>query len=364
MLKSLLLLAPLLLSTSASAEKPTLKPGDAAPALTVKQWVKGEPIKGFEKGQVYVVEFWATWCGPCKVSIPHLTELQEKHKDVKFIGVSVWEREVDQSKVAPFVEQMGDKMAYRVAMDDIPEGQKNRDGAMSKNWMAASGAGGIPTAFIVDKTGHVAWIGHPMKMEESLEQIIAGTWDLAAYQKKHAEESAIAEVSNELNQKVGKALNGKTKDFPGALAALDEAFAKTPKLEERFGFTKFRVLLDSKAYDAGYAYGAKLVSGLLKDNGPQLNGIAWIIVDPENKTLEKRDLKLALTAALRSNEIAGGKDAGVLDTLARVYYLSGDTAKAIETQAKALELVKDNPEAAKEFQGRLDEYKAGKPAGT
>ena len=90
-----------------------------------------------------------------------------------------------------------------------------------------------------------------------------------------------------------------------------------------------------------------------KDDGQQLNQIAWLIVDPEAK-YEKRDLKLALKAALRSNELTKGEDAGVLDTLARVYFLSGDSAKAVEFQTKAVELVKDNPEAAKDFQGRLD----------
>ena len=61
--------------------------GDPAPKLAVKSFVKGEPIKSLEPGKVYVVEFWATWCGPCRVTIPHLTELQKKHVDVVFVGV-------------------------------------------------------------------------------------------------------------------------------------------------------------------------------------------------------------------------------------------------------------------------------------
>ena len=58
----------------------TLSVGDPAPKLAVKEFVKGEPLKDLEKGKTYVVEFWATWCGPCRTSIPHLTELQKKHK--------------------------------------------------------------------------------------------------------------------------------------------------------------------------------------------------------------------------------------------------------------------------------------------
>jgi len=50
-------------------------------------------VKGFDKDKTYVVEFWATWCGPCKATIPHLTKLQKEHPDVTFIGVSVFEND-------------------------------------------------------------------------------------------------------------------------------------------------------------------------------------------------------------------------------------------------------------------------------
>src|SRR5262245_40700130 len=71
-----------------AAKAVTLKVGDAAPALAIGDWVQGEPVTGFEKGKVYVVEFWATWCGPCRKSIPHLTKLQAENREaVTIIGI-------------------------------------------------------------------------------------------------------------------------------------------------------------------------------------------------------------------------------------------------------------------------------------
>ena len=96
----------------------TLKVGDPAPKLDVGEWVQGGPIKDLEKGKAYLVEFWATWCGPCRVSIPHLNEIHTKYKgkDLVVIGQNVWER--DEKQVKPFVEKMGEKMTYPVAFDN------------------------------------------------------------------------------------------------------------------------------------------------------------------------------------------------------------------------------------------------------
>jgi tetratricopeptide (TPR) repeat protein/thiol-disulfide isomerase/thioredoxin len=165
--------------------------GDPAPKLDVKSFVKGEPIPTLEPGKLYVVEFWATWCGPCRVSIPHLTELQRKYKDkgVTFLGVSVWEH--DQDAVVPFVKSMGDKMEYSVAMDQVPEGEK---GKMAETWMEAAGQSGIPTAFIV-REGKIAWIGHPMQLDQALAKTSAKEFDIQAAARQPREKKAA--IANE-----------------------------------------------------------------------------------------------------------------------------------------------------------------------
>lgn len=148
----------------------TLSVGDPAPKIDVDEWIKGDAVKAFEPGKVYVVEFWATWCGPCVRAIPHLTELQKKHTSVTFIGVAASERvakgEPDKrlEKLKAFVENQGDKMGYRVAYDG--------DRGMTTPWLVAAGRSTIPTAFIVDHNSKVAWVGHPNKLDAELEKVL------------------------------------------------------------------------------------------------------------------------------------------------------------------------------------------------
>jgi thiol-disulfide isomerase/thioredoxin len=177
--KTLLLLSVVATSVAGAAVQaaPTLQIGDDAPQLQAGKWIQGAPVKEFERGKVYLMEFWATWCGPCRVTIPHLNQLHTKFKDkgLVVIGQDCWER--DESKVAPFVESMGDKMTYRVALDTKTD-EKDR-GRMAETWMAAAGRTGIPSAFLVDKQGKIAWIGHPMTLKEDvIEKVLAGNWDL------------------------------------------------------------------------------------------------------------------------------------------------------------------------------------------
>ena len=142
-----LAISSLLVVASLSAAQ-VLNVGDKAPDLKVTDWVKGTP-QTLGNGNVTVVEFWATWCGPCRMSIPHLTELAHKYQGkVNFVGVSISESKPEDytTKVPSFVKEFGDKMDYNVAT----EGPGT---FMSKNWMTAAGEMGIPTAFLVDKDG-------------------------------------------------------------------------------------------------------------------------------------------------------------------------------------------------------------------
>ncbi len=129
-----------------------LAAGSKAPALSIDEVIKGKPIEGLQEGTAYVVEFWATWCPPCVASIPHLTKLQKKHKNIVVLGVAGSERS-GKEPLEAFVKKQGSKMAYTVAYDS--------DRSMSAAWMQPAGQNGIPCAFIVDTKGMISWIGNP-----------------------------------------------------------------------------------------------------------------------------------------------------------------------------------------------------------
>ena len=335
-----------------------LSVGDPAPKITVSKFVKGAPVTQFEKGKLYVVEFWATWCGPCRESIPHLTEMAKKNKDVTFVGVSVFEQ--DQGLVAPFVEKMGDKMNYHVAMDAIPAGGNGQTGVMATTWMQAAEQQGIPTAFIVNKDSKIAWIGHPMTMEAPLAKIEAGTWDLKTEAEKSRKATLAAHKMNELRAALTPSL--RAKDYAKAVTIVDEKITSDPDLEATAGPLKLALLQVQGKSDEAAAYITKLVGGALKDDVQALNDMAWPLVDPDApKKASPALVSAAVKAALRADELSNSKDPQIADTLAAAYFADGNAAKAVETQERALKLIKGT-EAEKEpsYAQHLAKYKAGK----
>lgn len=143
--------------TTAVAQTSTsrLVVGSKAPALDVDNWVKGDAVTSFEPGKVYVVEFWATWCPHCREAIPELTSLA-KQTGVTIVGVASGERGDPATKlgtVQGFVKQQGPRLGYTIALD--------ADGQTNRAWMSAAGQNSIPTAFIVDGEGKIAFVGHP-----------------------------------------------------------------------------------------------------------------------------------------------------------------------------------------------------------
>jgi Thiol-disulfide isomerase and thioredoxins len=346
--------AALIALSAVGAFAQSLGLGDPAPKLTVKEFVKGKPITEFAPDKTYVVEFWATWCGPCKITIPHLTKLQKQYKDVQFVGVSIWEN--DQSLVKPFVQEQGDNMDYTVCMDVVPEGKQGNEGAMALNWMQAAGENGIPSAFII-KGGKIQWIGHPMQMDKPLEQIVAGTWNVAEAAEAHKKAKAVEMKQMELNQKLGAAI--RAKDHKQVLSLIDQATAEMPEIGPQLSPLKFETLRQMGDEKGALALGEKLIATDFKDNPMALNSIAWSIVDPESELKPSpAAAAFALKTAKQAVKVTEGKDAAIMDTLATAYWATGDKKNAIATQEKAVALAKGT-QMEKELAARLAEFKKG-----
>ncbi len=338
-------------ATLALAAEPTLKVGDPAPKLLPAKWVQGQPVKDFQKGKAYIVEFWATWCGPCRVSIPHLNEIHNKYKDkgLIVIGQDCWER--DDGLVAPFVEKMADKMTYRVALDDK---ESDKKGKMAQTWMAAAGRNGIPSAFLVDTKGIIAWIGHPMQLKDSvIEEVLAGKFDVQKAAQDYDKQQKTEAKVNAAWTEVSRAMQQKKWDE--ATTKLADVEKLLPE-DERDGLDmmRFNIQIGKKDYPAAYKLAEKY-SEANKDNAMAQNELAWrIVTDPD---IEQRDLDLAETIANRANAAAKGKDAGILDTLARVKFMQGKKEDAIALQEKAVKLAETNQQES--LQKSLDSYKKG-----
>ena len=284
--------------------------GQKAAALEGLTMIKGAPVP-FEEDKVYVVEFWATWCPPCRTSIPHLTEVQKQFKDkgVTVIGIS---NESDLEKVKGFVAEQGDKMEYTVAVDT--------EGKAGDGYMTAFKQSGIPAAFIVDGKGNVAWVGHPMDgLGEVLEQVVAGTFDSVAYAKEKAEKEAAARELGKLFQEYnGDLLKGATVE-------------QTRPIAEK----------------------------IIASNNPMaLNALAWQILSMPNIDEAQRDTEIALKAATKANTETNGEDPMILDTYALALFQNDKIAEAIAAQQKAITLAAGNEQMQADMKIRLEEFKA------
>lgn len=116
------------------------------------------------KGKVVLLDFWATWCGPCRMSIPGIERLYEKDKSKGFAVIGVSKDEEDGPAIGQFIKELG--MTY-------PSGMP-----LSKESLAPYESSSIPYALIVDKGGRIRWqqagwsTGVEAEMEETVEKLL------------------------------------------------------------------------------------------------------------------------------------------------------------------------------------------------
>lgn len=250
-------LAGTLCSGNATAQNtalPILGIGDKAPEFKHGAWLKGKAVKTYEKDRLYIVEFWATWCGPCVGMMPHLSKIAREYaSDVTVIGVNIWEDshgadkprekpyDINLPRVKNFLKNMGNRVDYNIVMD-------NNEEYMGKSWMKAAGQTGIPCSFMI-KNGTIMWIGHPAALDSMIAVVQDNKYDIVAARRK-SDEAKAARAASGIDAKVAKiradyAAAAKDKQYDKAIAILDAGSKELPQWAPFFGYSKFQTLLDS-----------------------------------------------------------------------------------------------------------------------
>lgn len=285
--------------------------GSKAPQLQIAHWVKGKPVDLAKAGdkKIHIIEFWATWCGPCRDSIPHLTKLQEKYKSkgVTVIGIT----DEPKATVERFVKRQKKQMEYTVAIE--------KGDTMSQAYMRAFGQTGIPATFVVDQQDRIVWVGHPKSgLDDVIDRLVKGTFDLEDEIAKENAQIRLQQLSVEYWER----------------------------------------LVEGRKGDETRKIGSELLS-LVKDNAEVSCNIAWAVLTDEN--VKYRDLEFARAAAKAAYDLTEGEHPQVIDTYALSLFESGKIDEAIKLQKKALSLARDQQETV-QLQKSLDRFqaKAGK----
>ncbi|MBK8202197.1 MAG: TlpA family protein disulfide reductase [Bdellovibrionales bacterium] len=281
---------------------PELQMGSAAPNLKVEQWLKGTEIEEFVPGHVYVVEFWGTWCGPCVASIPHLNELQAKYGSrLTVIGVASSEQGTRESQLAELNKFMASTvMEYAVAFDST--------GWMKEKWLKASAAPGIPRAMVVNGSGTILFIGHPMNLDEEelgnpLEQIMNGTWEASEDYRKYLESE---KLSFEAEEKAAFLLSQVEEakaagDWKKMVRVAEEGIALITGRANDFAF----YLIEALILDGQHERGQSLTEARIRDNFDHVQLLAnmlGMIIHPAVSP-EKWDLRLGDKTAERAVDL-------------------------------------------------------------
>ena len=270
--------------------------------------------------------------------MPHLSDLQTKYRDdgVTVLGVDVWEDRGpaprSEADVRSFVERRRELMAYRVAYD-------GKSGQMAKTWLDAAGQRSIPATFVVDKTGKLAWIGHPDYVALVVQRVVRGTWD-------PTQGAAAIEAAR-------TALRAACEKYSTGLDAGDRAWqaaaAAHPEVAPRFVGRRYSEMLGAGHDEAAYALGRTMLAvAKAQKNAVGLMDIVTPMLDtPPPKTIDR---KLAMEVAEAVFALGDPTDPGSHISLAQIHFGLGNLEEGRQHKAKALELI---PAAAK---GRLQTW--------
>lgn len=139
--------------------------GMRAPDFTLREMTTGESISLSQfQGQPVLLNFWATWCGPCRLEMPHIQEAYEKYRDQGFTVIAIDVKFDDGPEVVQaFIDELG--LTFLVVKDETGEVEIDKYNVL-----------GYPTSVFIDRNGIIKYVHRgPMTkefIEEKLKEIL------------------------------------------------------------------------------------------------------------------------------------------------------------------------------------------------
>jgi thiol-disulfide isomerase/thioredoxin len=284
-LNRILLTSWIFITANAAAQSPrnpSLEVGAPAPPLSLQQFFFGDSVASLRKDQIYVIEFSAVGCHPCRKVIPHLSEIAERFKDVVTV-ISIYTMESNKkdstdvrylARIRNLVTALADKIRFSVAVDVYHQ-------ATASDW----GVHATPSLFVVDRLGSIAWKGNNARLLDSvLPAIIDGSFNAStAEQQREQYNRALKRIQN--HQSAGES------DL--ALRKIDSMLVANPLAQSELTWLRYKTLVLHNAVEA---------NAMLEDMlGRNIPGFAWDKFLAETWThTNNPDYELALKVADRA----------------------------------------------------------------
>ncbi len=311
-----------------------LSPGDQAPALRFERvFNRQEQFDEVKFDQLTAVILWNAGCSGCLPAVKEVAELGARHS-MPVYGVAVMVRDVERTAEAASASDGPAILALEERQADLTGLMR---GSVTRHWLEASGQQGVPSAFLVEKGGRVAWIGDPTEIADVLPAMVGGSWDLSAARDKHRSATSDAGI---VQLRLIRALTDAlvTGELDEGLRLMAEGERHLPSLSEdpEFAILKFSLLAaHPKQSDAAIDY-YREVAGRFRENLRVQSMLAGTAIRRLSECPEA--LQIAMEAIAT---VGDGPSANVHETAHRIYcrLLEAEAAARLGHTEQATELL-------------------------
>lgn len=191
MKKSLLQIILFLLATITFAQS-NIQIEEKAPKINITDWVKNMPDDTNLEGKYIVLEFWATWCGPCIAAVPHMNELQGKMENPNVLFISITDESVDK------INRTLERIDFNSSVVTDTTKQTQVEFGDGKKGLEA-----YPMTILIDNEGIIKWIGGPNQLSlEILDRFLHNKLiGINHFKKEDSQVSSDAAVSESNSEK-------------------------------------------------------------------------------------------------------------------------------------------------------------------